>query len=344
MSFSDVGLQQLQDTLELAPMFVHRGLMDNGLTIVRWQQNAAVPSPIVRYTFSSYVMSLILRPMETIGWYGERRTMAGEIDANTFRVTPPGLETSWRCTTAFDFVLFVFTDETIDRVAGDRAEIVRSAIQGLTNGPSGRISTYIRDDMAANLGRQMMVALEQPLDFSEQFADGLGLSLIARLLGRCLESSDPASTGGLSPNKLSRIKRFIDDNIDKELKVRELALQADLSEFHFARAFKASTGASPHRYVLSRRMQIAERKLEETADSVSMIATACGFKESGYFSRVFRSIYGQTPQRFRQCKSTNAHRSSAPSRLIIDEAHRFPDEPCPESFERRVAIIGMGPS
>lgn len=110
----------------------------------------------------------------------------------------------------------------------------------------------------------------------------------------------PEVRGGLSPSVLRRIKSYIEAHLDQSLTLARLAAEAALSEFHFARMFRHSTGEAPHQYVMRRRMAQAEQLLRHSTLSLTAIALACGFSSSSHFSNRFRQVYGIAPSAYRK--------------------------------------------
>ena len=109
----------------------------------------------------------------------------------------------------------------------------------------------------------------------------------------------PVVTGGLSPFVLRNVLAFIEENLGQPLTLAELAAQAALSEYHFARMFRQSTGLAPHQYVMQRRMEKAKALVQNTATPLTDIALACGFNSASHFSNRFRSATGMTPSQLR---------------------------------------------
>lgn len=81
--------------------------------------------------------------------------------------------------------------------------------------------------------------------------------------------------------------------------MRRLAAVADLSEAHFARAFKQTFGLPPHRYLLTRRIERAMALLCDTDLAITEIAFQTGWNSLGTFGRTFHDITGQSPSAFR---------------------------------------------
>lgn len=93
--------------------------------------------------------------------------------------------------------------------------------------------------------------------------------------------------------------RFIDSHLTEELPVRSIAAHINLSTSHFSRIFRASTGFSPHEYIMLHRIDEAKSLLHSTGLSVSEIAFRVGFRSEVNFIAAFRSKTGQSPTQFR---------------------------------------------
>jgi len=79
-----------------------------------------------------------------------------------------------------------------------------------------------------------------------------------------------------------------------------MAAAAHLSAYHFARQFKAATGAPPHQYVLGRRVERAQQLLQQDLDlSLAEIAASAGFSDQSQFSHHLKRLVGVTPGQFR---------------------------------------------
>ena len=70
---------------------------------------------------------------------------------------------------------------------------------------------------------------------------------------------------------------------------------ANLSERHFSRLFKESTGVSPHQYVIRQRVEKARDLLASTDLPVGEVALVCGFAHQGHLARHFGRLVGVTP-------------------------------------------------
>lgn len=104
---------------------------------------------------------------------------------------------------------------------------------------------------------------------------------------------------GFSPAQWDRIETLIRDREGRGLSVRELADQVKLKPADFARRFKATTGETPHQYLLGRRLARASEALRGAPRlSVAQVAAENGFFDQAHFTRHFKRRYGLTPSRF----------------------------------------------
>lgn len=105
---------------------------------------------------------------------------------------------------------------------------------------------------------------------------------------------------GLARWQLNRVVAHIDSNIDRSLRMRDLAQLIDLSASHFARAFRQSAGTAPRSFVLERRVTRAKMLMRTTEMPLSEIALACGLSDQAHLSRIFRRSTGMTPNAWRR--------------------------------------------
>lgn len=109
-----------------------------------------------------------------------------------------------------------------------------------------------------------------------------------------------AQRGGLAPWQVRRAKQIMDDKLEEAVAIEELAAACRLSKSHFARAFKATTGQSPHRWHLGHRVEHAKRLMIESNQSLADIALVCGFADQSHFAKVFSRLVGSPPGTWRR--------------------------------------------
>jgi len=104
--------------------------------------------------------------------------------------------------------------------------------------------------------------------------------------------------GTLSSQTLDTVLTYIDSHLEKTITVKSLAAMANLSQYHFSRAFKQSIGQSPHQYVIQQRVERAKELLSLGKMEIYDVAIACGFSSQSHFSRCFKRLTGATPKGF----------------------------------------------
>jgi AraC-like DNA-binding protein len=158
------------------------------------------------------------------------------------------------------------------------------------------------DPVMLNLVLALLPALSRPEEVSGLFADyvfaAIGIHLAQTYGG--VETPPELVRGGLAPWQERRVKEMLLDDLQADLALADLARACGLSARHFARAFKATTGLPPHRWLLRRRVEHAQELLEGTNDSLSAIALACGFADQSHLSRVFQGLAGSSPGAWRR--------------------------------------------
>jgi AraC-like DNA-binding protein len=104
----------------------------------------------------------------------------------------------------------------------------------------------------------------------------------------------------LQPWRLKLACRYIDDHLSGPVPLADLSREVGFTDMHFARLFRASTGISPHNYVLRRRIEVAQAALLNVDRSLLDVALMVGFRTQAHFSAVFKKITGLPPRRWRQ--------------------------------------------
>ena len=106
--------------------------------------------------------------------------------------------------------------------------------------------------------------------------------------------------GGLAPWQKRRVTTLIELNLDRPLRVADLAKTCGLSVSHFARSFSITFGISAHRWLVRRRIEFSQQLLIRTGEPLARIAYRAGFPDQAAFTRTFHRIAGTSPGRWRR--------------------------------------------
>lgn len=104
---------------------------------------------------------------------------------------------------------------------------------------------------------------------------------------------------------LLNAEKFMDENYNKDISLDDLAKEANMSKFHFTRQFKKRFGYSPIKYLQKTRIEKAKNILSANSTiRIDEVSKLTGFTDPLYFSKVFKSIIGQSPRNFREKAKT----------------------------------------
>lgn len=183
-------------------------------------------------------------------------------------------------------VTFAFIGSALEERLGEPFQLHRRA-------PRLRFA----DDRIWGPMKLLAEAIESGEPVEPLWADHLVLAVIARLEGLAF---DPMAQRGLAPWRLRRALALIEARSPERVSLEELAADVGLSQAHFARAFKASTGLAPYQWQMQARIRQAKAMLERGDETIDAIAHATGFADAGHFARRFRNLVGVSPAAWRR--------------------------------------------
>ena len=145
------------------------------------------------------------------------------------------------------------------------------------------------DAMLSGLGAALLPAFRHPEEADHIFVDHITVAAAAHALktygvgGKLVQSM----IAGLAPWQERRAKEILSSRLDGDIFVSNLANECGLPTATFLRAFRQSTGTSPHRWLLRRRVDRAKMLLHQEIP-LQQIALACGFASESHLKRIFK--------------------------------------------------------
>ncbi|MGJ0481983.1 helix-turn-helix domain-containing protein [Pantoea agglomerans] len=212
-----------------------------------------------------------------------------------FCLMPAGTESTWDLRADLNFVHLYCSENQLRQLAEQVWD--RSPSQLTLHE-----KVFSTDDRITQLYRHFLLSSDWQQPASQLTLSSASTLLLTHLLQHYSEVKWqlPQVRGGLAPVVLRRVLEFIETHLDQPLTLAVLAQEAALSEFHFARMFRHTTGEAPHQFVMRRRMDRARTLLERPDLTLTDISLQCGFHSSAHFSHRFRQVYSMTPSACRR--------------------------------------------
>ncbi|HNB54854.1 MAG TPA: AraC family transcriptional regulator, partial [Anaerolineales bacterium] len=153
------------------------------------------------------------------------------------------------------------------------------------------------DPLVEQIGRSLLAELQQSEGVSSLYVETLMDTLLIHLVRNygAFQPSMALLPRGLPPTLFQQVKDHIQEHLNHDLTLQELAAIAGLSASYFSRQFKDTIGLSPHQYVIRMRVQRAEYLLQDGKLTIAEIARRVGFADQSHLSRHFRRLIGRTP-------------------------------------------------
>ena len=227
----------------------------------------------------------------------ERRS-GRSVAIGTFRpgvviIIPEGSSSRWDIPKPVNVVQLYLPHATLERVADEADTATPIDLLERTAHPDPVTSRLLLSAADVLDGNEALDAL-----FRQQLTDLLATRLLAAHAGA--PTAYQPATGGLAPKTLLRAIERLRSNSDADVSLAALASDAGLSRFHFCRAFKQSTGLSPHAWLRQHRLEQAMNMLRDTDASVVSVAAALGYGSQTAFAAAFRKLTGETPTDWRR--------------------------------------------
>ncbi len=194
----------------------------------------------------------------------------------------------------FDFVLLEISHAVLARAIDERPG---PRVGGLVE------VAGVRDEVLAHLASALTPALERPAEVSLLFVEQLSVAMTSYLVdnyGRAATATEPRANRLLSRSHEARVKEMLRSKMDGNVSITEIADACNLSRSYFIRAFRETTGQTPHQWLTAQRLERARALLEDFERPLADVAAACGFADQSHFTRVFSQHTGMPPGGWRK--------------------------------------------
>jgi len=211
------------------------------------------------------------------------------------------------CLTPAGQPVSAFWDDNLDNmgILLDPDFVVQTAIENRF-APKFELTEVYKDKdlLIQQIGLALLAEAGAENPSGKLYIESLTQTFVLHLLKNYSTANSSAEnlSGGLSGYKLRRAIEFIVENLEEDLSLAEIAAAADLSQYHFARAFRKSTGFTPQQYLMKQRIERAKELLAKDDLPIVEISLRTGFKNQSHFTTLFRKFTKLTPRTWRELK------------------------------------------
>ena len=282
---------EMARVLNTEPLQIAGGIDPAQAMIAHWQHGALhdVVEPMSDHVIMTYVGT-----MQRLERRSGRSYASGTARAGAVTIIPAGSSARWDIAGKVDVVQLYLKQKTLERIATEAGRHrAPSDVLERTGHPDETVSRLLMMAIDAMDGSASLDTL-----FRQQLTELVATRLLVSHTGTPV--APRTVSGGLSPATLRCAIERLQSNSVEDVSLAALASEAGLSRFHFCRAFKESTGLSPHAWLRQHRLQQAQAMLRDPAVSIVSVAAELGYGSQTAFAAAFRKLTGETPTDWRR--------------------------------------------
>lgn len=280
--------QEMARVLKTAP---RRFVSDpSGTSIAHWNHGALhdVVQPMIDHVVMTYTGT-----MQRLERRSGGAVAIGTARSGAVTIIPAGSSARWDIPGPVDVLQLYLPHAILERVAAEAGKAAPADLLERTGHPDPTTARLLLSAADVLDGSEALDAL-----FRQQLAELLATRLLVAHTG--MPNQNQPKVGGLSPTTLRRAIDRLRSDTDADVSLEALATDAGLSRFHFCRAFKESTGLSPHAWLRQFRLEQAMAMLREPNASAVSVAEALGYGSQTAFAAAFKRMTGETPSSWRR--------------------------------------------
>jgi len=259
------------------------------------QQYHHRPNSLISPQLQQHLVTLNFGSPYTLTQQFNGRTQQARVVKGNTILTPAGRATEWHWQNNVN-VLHLRLEPTFVNTVANR-------VLGIDPNHVELVHRFnVPDPMIEQLGRALLMELLSEHPSGRLYVDSLTNVLVAHLLKH--HSAAPRvqeqPTLGLPPYKLQQAIDYIQNHLETDITLADIAVQVGMSPYYFARQFKQSTGVAPYQYHTQQRIERAKALLSQGDESIADISFRLGFTHQSHFTTQFRKLTGATPSAFRR--------------------------------------------
>jgi AraC family transcriptional regulator len=208
-------------------------------------------------------------------------------------ISPPNLAGVWELKSRETALVIGINPRVLERVVEESGGDPRQL----------RIKNHfqVRDPQIEHIGWALKEEMESGYPHGRIYVDSLAMALATILVRNYSSLSVPPrrAKAGMPARRLRAVLAYIEDNLDRDLGLRDIAHVASLSVSHFKVVFRESMGLPAHQYVIRRRVERAALLLRRGEMPISQVALETGFCHQSHLALHMHRVLGATPQEVR---------------------------------------------
>lgn len=169
--------------------------------------------------------------------------------------------------------------------------------------------TDVHDPIVAGIVGALLPVFDGRYETNQLLLDYVGTGLLVHLASNYAGLSKKGTfiRGGLTSRQLNQAMDLMSNNLRGDLTLDALARACGLSASYFARAFKASTGLTPHQWLADQRLKTAVELLKNSSMPLHEVARTCGYADQAHFTRSFSQKKGMPPSVWRRARQRSVY-------------------------------------
>ncbi|QXQ06189.1 AraC family transcriptional regulator [Sphingosinicellaceae bacterium] len=229
-------------------------------------------------------------------WRDGRHVVLPSLSAGT--VTCFDMRDQWRVELWYPFesLHFYIPQQAFDEFTD---ELRQPRIGSLTCSPTDQVVDPTIHHLALALASLMDRPSAPPSLLTDQILSSVQIHLACTYGGI---APPVKATGRLSEQQIGLVRGLLLDDLQRDVRLSDLASACNLSLSEFRRSFKGAFGRPPHQWRLAQKVERAHRLLDRTNCSLAEIAALCGFADQSHLTRSFARMIGVPPGAYRRAR------------------------------------------
>lgn len=242
-----------------------------------------------------YLVSISTGPSCLVARHTENGFDIGQLAPGNVIVTPPSRKVEWQITGKAQFINVFFSLRYLRQITGHMCMAIKET-------EPFRPMFQHKDKLMEGVFAALDAQLELKDCHDHLYIETLARTLCIHLLHLNLENAAKRLNSfqrSLNYEQMEKIRDRVMVRMEERILSADLAECVHISEYHFYRVFKRTTGFTPQQYIKKCRLEKARFLIEHTRLPLLEVSYKTGFADQSHLCREFRTIFGMSPRKLR---------------------------------------------